>query len=260
MQNQIGDVAITTKGRVAVVKICRPPHNFFDVELIEDLATAFEVIDADHELRASVLAAEGKAFCAGANFNSGPSVLDKDDPDAANPLYTAAVRLFACAKPIVGAIHGTAAGGGLGLALVPDFRVTCPEARFTANFTKLGIHPGFGLTHTLPRLVGAQRANLIFLTGRRIGGEQAVEWGLADVLVAQEAVQDEALALATEMAENAPLAMVSTRKTLRQGLAEAVKAHSDHEDREQAWLSGTEDFKEGVSAVTERRVGNFQGR
>ena len=260
MQNQIGDVAITTEGRVAVVKICRPPHNFFDVALIEDLATAFEAIDADDNLRASVLAAEGKAFCAGANFNSGPSVLDKDDPDAANPLYTAAVRLFACAKPIVGAIHGTAAGGGLGLALVPDFRVTCPEARFTANFTKLGIHPGFGLTHTLPRLVGAQRANLIFLTGRRIGGEQAVEWGLADVLVAQEAVQDEALALATEMAENAPLAMVSTRKTLRKGLAEAVKAHSDHEDREQAWLSGTEDFKEGVSAVTERRVGNFQGR
>ena len=215
MQKQIGDVAITREGRVAVVKICRPPHNFFDVALIEDLATAFEAVDADDDLRASVLAAEGKAFCAGANFNAGPSVLDKDDPKAANPLYTAAVRLFACAKPIVGAIHGTAAGGGLGLALVPDFRVTCPEARFTANFTKLGIHPGFGLTHTLPRLVGAQRANLIFLTGRRIDGEQAVAWGLADVLTARDAVEDEALALATEMAENAPLAMVSTRKTLR---------------------------------------------
>lgn len=260
MQNQIGDVAISTSGRVAVVEICRPPHNYFDVALIEDLATAFEAIDADDELRASVLAARGKAFCAGANFNAGPSVLDKDEPDAANPLYTAAVRLFACAKPIVGAIHGTAAGGGLGLALVPDFRVTCPEARFTANFTKLGIHPGFGLTYTLPRLVGAQRANLIFLTGRRIGGAQAVEWGLADVLVAQDAVRDEALALAAEMAENAPLAMVSTRKTLRRGIAEAVKAHSDHEDREQGWLSGTEDFREGVRAVTERRTGNFTGR
>ena len=102
---------------------------------------------------------------------------DKDDPDAVNPLYAAAVRLFACEKPIVGAIHGTAAGGGLGLALVPDFRVTCAEAKFTANFVRLGIHPGFGLTHTLPRLVGQQRAQLMFYTGRRIGGEQAVEIG-----------------------------------------------------------------------------------
>ncbi len=260
MQSEIGDVAITREGRVAVVEICRPPHNFFDAALIEDLATAFEGIDADADLRASVLAARGKAFCAGANFDSGPSVLDKDDPDAANPLYTAAVRLFACAKPIVGAIHGTAAGGGLGLALVPDFRVTCPEARFTANFTKLGIHPGFGLTYTLPRLVGEQRANLIFLTGRRIGGEQAVAWGLADVLAPRESVRDEALALATELAENAPLAMVSTRKTLRRGLAAAVRAHTDHEDREQAWLSATRDFKEGVRAVSERRAGNFEGR
>ncbi|NND67752.1 MAG: enoyl-CoA hydratase/isomerase family protein [Halioglobus sp.] len=260
MQRKIGDVAITREGHVAVVEICRPPHNYFDVALIEDLATAFEAIDAEQDLRASVLAAQGKAFCAGANFNSGPSVLDKDDPEASNPLYTAAVRLFACAKPIVGAIHGTAAGGGLGLALVPDFRVTCPEARFTANFTKLGIHPGFGLTHTLPRLVGAQRASLMFYTGRRVGGEQALEWGLADVLATRAAVRDEALALATEMAGNAPLAVVATRKTLRQGLAEAVQAHSDHEDREQAWLSDTEDFKEGVRAVSERRSGKFQGR
>lgn len=260
MQSAIGDVAISREGRVAVVEIRRPPHNFFDAALIEDLATAFEAIDADDGLRASVLAAQGKAFCAGANFSSGPSVLDKDDPGASNPLYTAAVRLFACAKPMVGAIHGTAAGGGLGVALVPDFRVTCPEARFTANFTKLGIHPGFGLTHTLPRLVGEQRASLMFYTGRRIGGEQAVAWGLADVLTAQDRVRDEALQLAAEIAENAPLAVVATRKTLRRGLADAVKAHSDHEDREQGWLSATEDFKEGVLAVSERRPGNFRGR
>ena len=208
----------------------------------------------------SVLAAGGTAFCAGANFHQGRSVLDKDDPDAVNPLYAAAVRLFACEKPIVCAIHGTAAGGGLGLALVPDFRVTCAEAKFTANFVRLGIHPGFGLTHTLPRLVGQQRAQLMFYTGRRIGGEQAVAWGLADELVPREQVRDAALALADEIAACAPLAVRSTRKTLRRDLAEAVREHSAHEDREQGWLSATEDFAEGVKAVAERRPGRFTGR
>lgn len=69
---------------------------------------------------------------------------------ATNPLYLAAIRLFACAKPVVAAVQGPAVGGGLGLALVADFRVTCAEARFSANFTRLGFHPGFGLSVTLP--------------------------------------------------------------------------------------------------------------
>ncbi|MFK7975245.1 MAG: enoyl-CoA hydratase/isomerase family protein [Halioglobus sp.] len=255
-----GDVRVTRDGHVAVVEICRPPHNFFDVALIQDLADVFESIDQDDACRASVLAAQGSAFCAGANFASGPSVLDKESAEQRNPLYVAAVRLFACEKPIVAAVHGTAAGGGLGLALVADFRVTCAEAKFTANFTRLGIHPGFGLTHTLPALVGQQNANMMFFTGRRIAGAQAVEWGLADVLTDQAKVRDEALALAAEIAQSAPLALVSTRKTLREGLADTIAKHADHEDAEQYWLSQTDDFKEGVRAVGERRPGNFSGK
>ena len=255
-----GDVRVERVGHVAVVEICRPPHNFFDVQLIEDLATIFESIDADADCRASVLAAQGTAFCAGANFGSGPSVLDKEDAKQRNPLYTAAVRLFSCEKPIVAAVHGTAAGGGLGLALVADFRVTSERAKFTANFTRLGIHPGFGLTYTLPRLIGHQKASLMFLTGRRVGGKQAVEWGLADELAAPDAVREKALELATELAHSAPLALVSTRKTLRGDLAQQVERHTDHEDAEQYWLSQTEDFAEGVQAVAQRRQGNFKGR
>ena len=260
MNRTFGDVNVALDGHVAIVEICRPPHNFFDVTLIQDLASAFGFLDKQSECRASVLAAQGTAFCAGANFSSGPSVFDKEDPEQGNPLYAAAVELFACEKPIVAAIHGTAAGGGLGLALVADFRVTCAQARFTANFTKLGVHPGFGLTYTLPKLIGQQHANLMFYTGRRINGELAAQWGLADVLADQGAVRDEALALANEIAQNAPLAVVSTRKTMRRDLAQKVKEHSDHEDKEQTWLSETEDFQEGVRAVAERRPGNFQGR
>lgn len=260
MIERAGDVHVQRQGHVALVEIARPPHNFFDVELIRDLATVFEALDQEADCRASVLAARGTAFCAGANFGSGPSVLEKESAEQRNPLYVAAVRLFACQKPIVAAVHGTAAGGGLGLALVADFRVTCAEAKFTANFTRLGIHPGFGLTYTLPQLIGQQRANLMFFTGRRVAGEQAVEWGLADELADRSAVRERALDLAAEIAASAPLALVSTRKTLRQGLAENVARHADREDAEQYWLSQTEDFQEGVRAVAERRAGKFNGR
>ena len=149
---------------------------------------------------------------------------------------------------------------GFGLAVMPDFRVVCPEARFTANFVKLGFHPGFGLTHTLPRLIGHQKAHLLFLTGRRIGGEQAHEWGLADVLTSQDKLRDEAIKLASEIAENAPLAVESVRATMRAGLSDAVKKQTDHEFLEQFRLQKTEDHKEGVKSVAERRPGNFVGR
>ncbi|MEM9255866.1 MAG: enoyl-CoA hydratase/isomerase family protein [Pseudomonadota bacterium] len=260
MDKRFGDVSVQIEGHVALVEIHRPPYNFFDVTLIQDLADAFEALDAEPLCRASVLATEGSAFCAGANFDDGPSVLDKEDPEQLNPLYTAAVRLFACKKPTIAAVQGTAAGGGLGLALAADFRVTCPEARFTANFTRLGLHPGFGLTYTLPRLIGSQRAQLMFYTGRRIPGEQAVAWGLADALAERDRVRAEAAALAAEIAECAPLAVVSTRKTLRVELAERVRKQTVLEDAEQAWLADTEDFQEGVRAVAERRPGQFKGR
>ena len=157
-----------------------------------------------------VLAAQGKSFCAGANFGDG-STLNKEGQrpgEAMAPighLYIQAVRLFRSKKPIVGAIHGAAVGGGLGLSMVPDFRVACPETRFVGNFTRLGFHPGFGLTDTLPAVIGRQNAAMMFYTSRRVTGEEALAMGLADVLVPQDQVRAAAQKLAAEIAENAPL-------------------------------------------------------
>jgi enoyl-CoA hydratase/carnithine racemase len=258
------DIGVEIRGHVAIVEIQRPPHNFFDMSLIKQIADAFEGFDKDTNIRAGVLCAQGKSFCAGANFGDG----SKLDPQGNRPnenqmgghLYQEAVRLFRIKKPIVGAIHGPAIGGGLGLALVPDFRVAAPEARFSANFTRLGFHPGFGLTYTLPRLIGDQQANLMFYTGRRLNGEQALKIGLADVLVPLDQVREKAIELANEISESAPLAVQETRKTVREGMADAIKAATDHELTIQSELRKTEDFKEGVKAVSERRVANFQGR
>jgi enoyl-CoA hydratase/carnithine racemase len=260
------DIAVEVSDAVATVEIRRPPHNFFDYVLIQQLADAFEALDRDPACRALVLAAQGKSFCAGANFGDGSSldgdgqVKGKPNASAIGHLYIEAVRLFRTRKPIVGAIHGPAVGGGLGLALVPDFRVTCAEARFSANFTVLGFHPGFGLTVTLPELIGRSNAALMFYTSRRIKGEEAHAMGLADLLVPQAEVRSAAQALAREIATCAPLAVVATRATLRQGLAERVKAATNHELAEQNRLRQTKDFKEGVKAVAERRTPKFIGR
>ena len=258
MSGEAKDVAVEISDAVATVEIRRPPHNFFDLALIRQLADAFEGLDRIPECRAIVLAAEGKSFCAGANLGDGTQQTSIGTPDTAH-LYTEAVRLFACKKPVVGAIHGPAIGGGLGLALVPDFRVVCPEARFSANFTRLGFHPGFGLTVTLPELIGRGKAALMFYTGRRVKGEEALAMGLADLLVPQAEVRAAAFALAREIAECAPLAVTATRATLRAGLAERVRAATVHELAEQTRLRKTADFREGVKASAERRTPKFTG-
>ena len=160
------DLEITKNNHVAVVEIQRAPNNFFDTQLINDLADCFETFDQSHDVRAIVLCSEGKHFCAGNNFGNQQGNQEREErtETTGNPLYTAATRLFATKTPVIGAIQGAAVGGGFGLAVMPDFRVVCPEARFTANFVKLGFHPGFGLTHTLPRIIGHQKAHLLFLS------------------------------------------------------------------------------------------------
>lgn len=264
-------VDIDSGNHVALVEIRRPPHNFFDFSLIQQIADAFDALDQDSSCRAIVLAAQGKSFCAGANFSAGAAdaVGSSEDADTDDPterfrrsgqqLYTEATRLFSNRKPIVGAIQGAAIGGGLGLAMVPDFRICTPEARFSANFSLLGFHHGFGLSATLPRIVGNQRAALMLYTGRRIKGDEAVEWGLAEQCVPLDQVRQAATALAAEIAGTAPLALAAIRATMRQGLADAVKAATDRELQEQAKLMKTSDFQEGIKSTAERRTPNFTG-
>jgi enoyl-CoA hydratase/carnithine racemase len=261
----MNDIGIEKTGHVALVEIRRPPNNFFDIPLIKDIGGAFESFDEDSNIRAIVLAAQGKAFCAGANFGDG-STLDaqgrrsnEPGPGVA-PLYIEGNRLFRTKKPIIAAVHGAAVGGGLGLAMVADFRVTCPEARFCANFTRLGFHPGFGLTVTLPAVIGETKAALMFYTSRRVPGDEAYVMGLADVLVRQDQVRDAAIKLAAEIGENSPLGLIATRMTMRSGIADRVREATDHELEEQTRLRKTDDFREGVKSVSERRVPDFKGR
>jgi enoyl-CoA hydratase/carnithine racemase len=253
-------IAVSESGFVATIEIRRGPNNFIDTDMVGEIADALEVYDRAPGVRAIVLCAEGKHFCAGADFGGrGP---DGVAPKArrGRHLYKEAQRLWRSGKPIVAAVHGAAVGAGVGLAVMADFRVTCPEARFSTNFTRLGYHPGFGLTETLPRLIGAQQAMMMMYTGRRLTGEQALALGLADYCVPLDQVRKRSVELAEEIAGSGPLAIVSTRETLRRGLADAVARATEREYEEQAWLRDTEDFREGTKAMGRRRPANFQAR
>ena len=254
------DLTVEIDNHVATVEIRRPPNNFFDYDLIHEIANVYERLDADPRCRAIVLCSEGRHFCAGADFSAREKWSRERLDSQAGRLYVEAVRVFSCTKPVVAAVQGAAVGGGLGLALSADFRVACDESRFVANFARLGIHQGFGLSVTLPWLVGRNRAALMLYTGRRLKGPEAVEIGLADELVELADVRSRAIGLATEIAQSAPLAVQSIRATLRTGLAEAVREATDHELAEQSRLRLTDDHREGVAATAERRTANFEGR
>ncbi|HMC52352.1 MAG TPA: enoyl-CoA hydratase/isomerase family protein [Acidimicrobiales bacterium] len=257
-------VGIDVDGHVGLVEMRRPPHNFLSPGLVETVADALEAFGRDVDVRCAVLAAEGRSFCAGADFGGG----ERGDDDGSGPvgagtterLYAAAARLCGLEVPFVAAVHGPAIGGGLGLAMTANLRVTCPEARFSANFAKLGIHQGFGLSVTLPEQLGPSRAARVLLGGRRYNGEEAVELGLADRCVPAAQVREAALELAREIAENAPLAVRAINRTLRRGLADRVREATRREAQEQLRLSASADAAEGVRAVAERRPGNFAGR
>jgi 2-(1,2-epoxy-1,2-dihydrophenyl)acetyl-CoA isomerase len=254
---QCPDIAVTT-GPVATIEICRPPNNYFDVTLIEGIAGALRQLAADGECRAVMLCSQGKHFCAGADFRSADGGLGAGEPGS--HLYDHALALFEQPLPMVAAIQGGAIGGGLGLALAADFRVGAPESRFSANFARLGFHHGFGLTVTLPAVVGQQKALELLYTGSRVGGEEAAQIRLCDRLVPLTDLRSAAMEMANDIAMSAPLAVRSIRQTMRGNLPDTVRSALIRERDEQDRLMQTHDWAEGVRAMAERRHPRFEGR
>lgn len=259
---RFGDVHVSVDDvHVATVEVRRPPNNFFSLAMLDSLVDAMRAVDADPDARAAILCSEGKHFCAGADFAGGDSAdLERHNADGSpRHLYDAAFDLFSTRTPVVAAVQGAAIGGGLGLACFADFRIAAPEARFSANFARLGFHHGFGLSATLPPLVGQQHALELLYTGRRIDGQTAHDLGLADRVVVRSDLRMAAHDLAAEIAGSAPLAVASIRQTMRGDLAAKVKTATDREKHEQDWLRNTDDWREGVKAMAERRPPDFRG-
>ena len=251
---------------VATIEIRRPPHNFFDIELIRQIADACEALDKDDSLPRHRAGGAGHGVLRRRQARrAAPTCRTSWSRNRragqAGHLYIEAVRLFRTAKPIVGAIHGAAVGGGLGLALVPDLRVTCPEARFCGQLHAAGLPPGL---RPHPHAAGADRpvpggADVLHQPPRDRARRPTAS-GLADVLVPQAEVRSAAQKLAAEIALAAPLGVLETRATMRAGLADRVRAATDIELEKQTRLRKTADFKEGVDATNQRRLPKFVGR
>ena len=254
MTEQDGVAATIDGGHVATVELRRPPNNFFDVAMIRRIADLYEALAAEGDARVIVLCASGRHFCAGADFSAGSGVAGRP-----GELYRGGVRLFAAELPVVAAVQGAAIGGGLGLACSADFRVATPQARFAANFARLGFHHGFALTATLPAIVGQQHALDLLYSGRRIDGNEAHRLGLADRIAEEGELAATAHALAREIAASAPLAVRSIRATMRGPLLLAVQQAVEREAAEQQRLAQTADWREGVRASLERREPKFEG-
>ncbi len=253
------DVTLERDGHVAKIHFAKPPHNFACPALLRQIADALYRVDNDPQLRCSVLTSEGRSFCAGADLAGDVTLAGSSGMSAIAQLYTQAERMFRRRKPLVAAIQGAAIGAGLGLAMAADFRVGDATTRLSANFTRLGFHPGFALTYTLPRLLGAQRASWMMLSSERVRGEIAAAWGLLDRFVDEGTVAEEGLAMAHEVAGNAPLALLAVRRTLMDGVADAAVSAMRRETAEQGALRATADYAEGVASVFERRPAHFTG-
>jgi enoyl-CoA hydratase/carnithine racemase len=232
-----------------------PPHNHLSAALVGAIADALEHLDAVDTCRAVILCSTGRHFSAGVAIETDPA---PGVSPARGHLYDEALRVFATKKPIVAAVQGASVGAGLGLALAADFRIAASSSRFVANFARLGLHPGFGLSVTLPALVGSQAAKNMFFTGRRVPGEEAYRLGLCDQLVAEDLLRPTAFDLAATIAGSAPGAVQSIRETMRSVLVDQVGHAMTRERAVQDAQKGSFNFREGVAAYRERRTPSFE--
>jgi len=256
--NPLSLVVSSQQESVGIVELNNPPHNYFSIDMLKQINSVLESFADTPSVRVVVLRSNGRSFCAGTDLGSRETKEKRRHKGEVNPLYQEAYKIGLFPKPIVAAIEGAAIGGGLGLALLADFRVSASEARFAANFSRLGFHPGFGLSFTLPRLVGEQHASRLFYTGETIRGDEAKSIGLVDFIVSAEQVRGRAMQLAQEIAVSSPRAVRSIRETMRRTYAENLMLAVVRESSVQADQFKSEDIAEGVKALSERRPPAFK--
>ncbi|MEV7663679.1 enoyl-CoA hydratase/isomerase family protein [Paenarthrobacter sp. NPDC089316] len=248
-----------TEDRVGVVEFENGRYNFLDGDLITSIAEACEELAAQRNARSILLCSSGRHFCAGADFSGAEESFFEEAEYGRHP-YDAMVRMLSLDLPVVASVQGAAIGGGLGLALVCDFRFASPESRFAAPFARLGMHQGSAISVTLPLVVGQQNAKDLMFTGRRVSGEEAFSLGLVDRIIPASQLSEGAYEYAAAIAANAPITLRSIRRTLRGDLINRAKEAVKHEIAIQALERTTFDHREGVAADLARRLPAFLDR
>ncbi|MFL2935919.1 MAG: enoyl-CoA hydratase/isomerase family protein [Myxococcota bacterium] len=260
-------VLYEVEDRVATITLNRPENrNSMTPDVLGGLSEAMGRAQEDPEVRCVIVTGTGKSFCAGADFKSGLPLGNNEEEglyrapqERTYRMYEHFLSILDVEVPTIAAMQGHAIGGGLGLAVVCDLRVANQDSRYGANFVKLGLHPGMATTYLLPRLMGVTRGIEFLLTGRIVSGAEAAEAGLVNYATPGDEVLARARELALEIAGAAPLAVKWTKRSIYQGLDWDPRRAARHEAGEQSRTFETQDSKEGVAALLERRAPDFKG-
>lgn len=260
-------VLLEVKDHLALITLNRPDRrNAINAEMVEDFHSVVQRIREHEDIRAVVVTGAGRSFCSGADFTTLPALANGTGQEgilashaAIESLYQGFLGLGELPVPTIAAINGACVGGGLGIALLCDIRVVAGRAKVGANFSRLGIHPGMGITGRLPAVIGYQAAAKLLFTGALVRGEEAVELGLAMEACEFEDVLPRAMEIAAEIAEAAPLAVRCIKRTLKNTCDHDMDDVLAIEAMAQAILFQSQDAAEGVAAGMQSRSPRFRG-
>ncbi|HXJ80183.1 MAG TPA: enoyl-CoA hydratase-related protein [Candidatus Methylomirabilis sp.] len=252
------------KDAVATMTLNRPDaYNALNLTLARDLFHATLKADEDREVRCIVITGAGKAFCAGGDvkdFADNPERIGVLVKELTTYLHGAVSRLARTQKPVVMAVNGVAAGGGMSLALSGDLVVAAESARFTMAYSKIAASPDGSSSYFLPRLIGLRRALELHYTNRVLGAREAMEWGLINRVHPDPEFAGAVSALARELAQGPTLAFGRAKLLFHQSTQESLETQMELEAQAIAASGHTEDFKNGVMAFARKQAVTFKGR
>lgn len=249
------------EGGVVVVTLNRPERrNALDPPLVQALLQTASGLRADRTVRCVVITGAGKAFCSGADLGALKSEITSGPMarrDQLSELYRVFLDFRALPMPVIAAVNGAAIGAGLNLALCCDLCIAADSARFGATFVRLGIHSGGGTTYLLTRRVGPAVAAEMLLAAQVVDAQRALAIGLVNRVVADDAIADSAIALASIIASNSPVAVRAAKRTLAVAADAGFAATLELESLAQAVTQDSEDATEGWQAFLEKRTPRF---
>ncbi len=266
MTNKNAAVLYEVNEKIAVITLNRPDHmNAIVQEVREGVLESFQKASRDKDVRVIVLTGAGKVFSGGGDINQMKKFQDDDYRASTIEHKTmptqnhAILAMYRTEKPIVAAINGSVAGGAMGMALACDIRIASSKAKFSMAFNRIGLCPEWGMAYNLPRIVGEDKAKELIWLANKLTAEEALDLGIVSKLAEPEEVLDTAMTMARELASRPPVAVRLTKKILNHSLSSGVDAMLDMESYARNICIHSQDFKEGIAAMVEKRPPVFKG-